>query len=83
MNKCLLSKWIIKLERGDTYLCTKMLRNKYLKDEGFFGSNARGGHNLGRGCMRLNTHDRVGLSMWWAMGKNLDSGMKYGWESAL
>jgi hypothetical protein len=35
MNKCLLSKWIIKVERGDTDLCIKMLRNKYLK-ENFF-----------------------------------------------
>jgi hypothetical protein len=26
MNKCLLSKWIIKLERGDSDLCTEMLR---------------------------------------------------------
>jgi hypothetical protein len=43
MDKCLLSKWIIKLERGDMDLCTKLLRNKYLKDKGFFGNNARGG----------------------------------------
>jgi hypothetical protein len=43
MNKCLLSKWIIKLERGGSNLCTKMLRKKYLKERVFFGSNARGG----------------------------------------
>jgi hypothetical protein len=43
MNKCMLSKWIIKLERGDTDLCTKMLRNKYLKDEGFLAVMLEGG----------------------------------------
>jgi hypothetical protein len=43
MDKCLLSKWIIKIERGDMDLCTKLLRNKYMKDKGFFGNNARGG----------------------------------------
>jgi hypothetical protein len=43
MNKCLLSRWIIKLERGDFDLCSKMLRKKYLNGKGFFGSNARGG----------------------------------------
>jgi hypothetical protein len=36
MNKCLLSKWIIKLERGYVDLCTKLLRNKYLNNKGFF-----------------------------------------------
>jgi hypothetical protein len=41
MNKCLLSKWIIKLERSDSDLCTEMLRKKYLKERCFFGSNAR------------------------------------------
>jgi hypothetical protein len=28
MNKCLLSRWIIKLERGDSHLCSNMLRKK-------------------------------------------------------
>jgi hypothetical protein len=49
MNKCLLSKWIIKLERGDTDLCTKMLRNKYLHERGFFGSNVRGRSQFWKG----------------------------------
>jgi hypothetical protein len=30
MNKCLLSKWIFKIERGDMDLCSTLLRKKYL-----------------------------------------------------
>jgi hypothetical protein len=33
MNECLLSKWIIKLERGDEDMCSSLLRKKYLKDK--------------------------------------------------
>jgi hypothetical protein len=71
MNKCFLSKLIIKLERGDTDLCTKMLRNKYLNK--YLSS--------GKACMRLSSYVRVGSSMRLAMGINLGFGMKSGWES--
>jgi hypothetical protein len=63
MNKCLLSKWIIKLERSDTDLCTKMLRNKHLKEKVFLALILEWGHNSRRGCMKLNTHVGVGLNM--------------------
>jgi hypothetical protein len=43
MNKCLLSKWIIKLDRGDIDLCAKILRNKYLKEKDFFSVMLEGG----------------------------------------
>jgi hypothetical protein len=82
-DKCLLSKWIIKLESGDPDLCTKMLRKKYLQERGFFGSNVRGGHSFGKVCMRLSMFVKVGLSMWWVMGRHLGFGMKSGWVSAL
>jgi hypothetical protein len=67
MNKCFISKWIIKLERGDEDLCSRLLRNKYLKDMGFFCTKARGAHNFGRGCMRQNIYVRVDLNMRWVM----------------
>jgi hypothetical protein len=35
MNQCLLLRWIVKLERGDSDICTALLRRKYLKDRGF------------------------------------------------
>jgi hypothetical protein len=37
------------VREGDVDLCTKLLRNKYLKDKGFFGSNARGGSQFWKG----------------------------------
>jgi hypothetical protein len=84
MNKCLLSKWIIKLERDDTDLCTKMLRNKYLKEKGFLVVMLEGGaHNSEKVYMKLNTPGRVGLNMWWAMRRNLDFGMKCGSRGVL
>jgi hypothetical protein len=42
MNMCLLSKWIFMLERGDRDMCCDLLRRKYLRGRGFFGSNHRG-----------------------------------------
>jgi hypothetical protein len=30
MNKCLLAKWIVKIERGDDNLCCNLLRQNYL-----------------------------------------------------
>jgi hypothetical protein len=35
MNLCLLSRWIVKLERGGENMCTNLLRKKYLKEKGF------------------------------------------------
>lgn len=35
MNKCLLSKWIDRLERGDEILCCELLRKKYLGEKYF------------------------------------------------
>jgi hypothetical protein len=49
MNKCLLSKWIIKLESDDNDLCSKILRNMYLKEKCFFCSNHRGGSQFWKG----------------------------------
>jgi hypothetical protein len=67
------------VREGDMDLCTKLLRNKYLKDKRFFGSNARGGHSFGKDYMWLNTFVRVGSNMWWAMIKPPDFGMRCGW----
>jgi hypothetical protein len=57
MNVCLLSKWIVKLERRDEDLCCTLLRKKYLKDKGFFSSNARGASQFWKGL-----HEAVILS---------------------
>jgi hypothetical protein len=57
MNVCLLSKWIVKWERRDEDLCCTLLRKKYLKDKGFFSSNARGASQFWKGL-----HEAVILS---------------------
>jgi len=36
MNKCLLAKWIDKLERGNDRLCCSLLRKKYLGHRSIF-----------------------------------------------
>jgi hypothetical protein len=43
MNQCLLLRWIVKLERGDANMCTTLLRQKYLKEKGFFSVNHSAG----------------------------------------
>ncbi|PUZ46519.1 hypothetical protein GQ55_7G086200 [Panicum hallii var. hallii] len=45
MNECLLSKWIFKLERGDTNICLDLLRKKYL-----------GSHEVKSSCQRGLKH---------------------------
>jgi hypothetical protein len=36
MNKCLLAKWIFKVENDEDNMCCQLLRQKYLGDKGFF-----------------------------------------------
>lgn len=43
MNLCLLSKWVVRLERGDSDVCLEVLRKKYLDQGGFFQSSPQGG----------------------------------------
>ncbi|KAG2606896.1 hypothetical protein PVAP13_4NG209522 [Panicum virgatum] len=38
MNKCLLSKWIFKIERGDGNICCNLLRKKYLGTKRLHGN---------------------------------------------
>jgi hypothetical protein len=38
MNRCLLAKWIFKIESGEDNICCNLLRKKYLGNGGFFGS---------------------------------------------
>jgi hypothetical protein len=52
MNQYLLSRWIVKLERGDTDICSSLLKRKYLKDRGFFCVFPAGGLSFGGVCMR-------------------------------
>jgi hypothetical protein len=49
MNQCLLSRWIVKLERGDSDMCTSLLRKKYLEERVFLVLTLVGGSQLWRG----------------------------------
>jgi hypothetical protein len=48
MNVFLLSKWVLKLERGDDDLCCTLLRKKYLKGRDFFSIILEEHHNFGK-----------------------------------
>jgi hypothetical protein len=41
MNKCLLAKWIFKVENDEDNMCCRLLRQKYLGDRGFFSCRNR------------------------------------------
>uniref|UniRef100_A0A0A9D099 Reverse transcriptase zinc-binding domain-containing protein n=1 Tax=Arundo donax TaxID=35708 RepID=A0A0A9D099_ARUDO len=60
MNVCLLSKWIVKLERGDNDPCT-FLRNKYLSDRSFFSSDGSGGSQFWKGLHLIKKYTSQGL----------------------
>jgi hypothetical protein len=48
MNMCLLTKWTVKIEKGENTLCCNLLRNKYLGETRIF-SKKRVGHSFGGG----------------------------------
>jgi hypothetical protein len=50
MNQCLLSRWIVKLERGDSDMCTSLLRKKYLEERGFLVLTLVGGVSIVEGA---------------------------------
>jgi hypothetical protein len=61
MNECLLSKWIFKLERGDTNICLDLLRKKYLGEKGFFSCTYRGGSQFWKGLHEVKSSCQRGL----------------------
>lgn len=61
MNKCLLGKWIYKLERGDSDPCTTLLRRKYFGDKGFYSTSPDGGSHFWRGLHEVKDDFCKGL----------------------
>jgi hypothetical protein len=49
MNRCLLSKWFFKIERGDNTLCCNLLRQKYFGEKGSSAIRNMMSHNSGKG----------------------------------
>jgi hypothetical protein len=48
MNRCLLDKWIVKIEKGEDTLCCNLLRNKYLGETGIFSYKKKSGSQFWR-----------------------------------
>lgn len=71
MNKCLLGKWIYKIEKGDTYPCTTLLRKKYLGDRGFYNSNPNGGSQFWKGLHEIKDEFSQGLKYILGDGKKI------------
>ena len=53
MNKCLLAKWIDKLERGNDSLCCSLLRKKYLGQKSLFQIKNRKGSQFWRSLLDM------------------------------
>jgi hypothetical protein len=71
MNQCLLSRWIVKLDRGDADMCTALLRKKYLKEKGFFSVNHSGGSQFWRGLHAIKYTCLQGLKYILGNGKKI------------
>jgi hypothetical protein len=69
MNQCLLSEWIMKLERRENDMCTTLLGKKYLKDKGFFCVNPSGGSQFWRGLHEVKYMCQKGLKYLVGNGK--------------
>jgi hypothetical protein len=66
------------VREGDEDLCTRLLRNKYLKDKGVFCGNAREGSQFWKGFHEAKHICQSGLK--YVVGKwkkNLDFGMRF------
>jgi hypothetical protein len=53
MNRCLLAKWLVKIEGGEDTLCCNLLRNKYLVESGIFSYKKKNGSQFWKGLMSV------------------------------
>jgi hypothetical protein len=61
MNKCLLSKWIYKLERGDNTLVLQLVEKKYLGERGIYNCKNKNGSQFWKGLMTVRDEITGGL----------------------
>jgi hypothetical protein len=71
MNMCMLSKWIFKLERGDRNMCCDLLRKKYLRGKGFFGSSQRDASQIWKGFHEAKKFCQRGMKYILGDGKRI------------
>jgi hypothetical protein len=61
MNICLLTKWLVKLERGDDTLCCNLLRQKYLEEKIIYSYKKNSGSQFWRGLLSIRGEAARGL----------------------
>jgi hypothetical protein len=62
MNRCLLAKWLVKIEGGENTLCCNLLRNKYLGENGIFSYKKKNGSQFWKGLMSVRDETTRGMS---------------------
>jgi hypothetical protein len=61
MNRCLLAKWLVKLEGGDESLCSTLLRQKYLGEKGIHSYRRHDGSQFWKVLMAVRDDVARGL----------------------
>jgi hypothetical protein len=61
MNICRLTKWLVKLERGDDTLCCNLLRQKYLGEKSIYSYKKKSGSQFWRGLLSTRGEASRGL----------------------
>jgi hypothetical protein len=62
MNKCLLAKWIFKIERGDNTICCNLLRQKYLGEKSIFSYKKKSGSQFWKGLLAIRGEVSRGMN---------------------
>jgi hypothetical protein len=62
MNRCLLAKWLVKIEGGENTLCCNLLKNKYLGENEIFSYKKKKGSQFWKGLMSVRDDIVRGMS---------------------
>jgi hypothetical protein len=74
MNKCLLAKWLVKIERGDDTMCCNLQRKKYVGEKGIYSYKKRVVLNSGWEFFRLEVKLPEGWYILLEMARRQGSG---------
>jgi hypothetical protein len=71
MNRCLLAKWLLKIETGEDNLCCNLLRQKYLGEREIFSYKRNNGSQFWKGLMSVREDVVRGLTYILGDGKKI------------
>jgi hypothetical protein len=71
MNKCLLAKWIFKIERGDKTICCNLLRQKYLGEKNIFSYKTKSGSQFWKGLLAIRGEVSRGMKYILGYGRKI------------